>query len=124
MRYDVSTVARRAASSGTGSHEATIRDVARLAEVSVGTVSRVLNRHPTVRPATRERVLAAIAHLEFEPSQVARSLSLKRTLSIARQFDGFREQLFQALPAECVWVHGAHLTSGIISRNQSSGTHR
>ncbi|HKS90719.1 MAG TPA: LacI family DNA-binding transcriptional regulator, partial [Tepidiformaceae bacterium] len=39
----------------------TIADVARLAEVSLGTVSRVLNHNPTVRPATRKAVLAAIA---------------------------------------------------------------
>jgi DNA-binding LacI/PurR family transcriptional regulator len=64
-------------------HGATIRDVARLAGVSVGTVSRVLNLHPTVRPTTRKKVLATMAHLRYEPSQVARSLSLKRTLSIA-----------------------------------------
>jgi LacI family transcriptional regulator len=64
-------------------HGATIRDVARLAGVSVGTVSRVLNQHPTVRPATRQKVLATMAHLRYEPSQIARSLSLKRTLSIA-----------------------------------------
>src|ERR1700730_16182631 len=62
---------------------ATIRDVAPLAGVSVGTVSRVLNLHPTVRPSTRQKVLATIAHLRYEPSQIARSLSLKRTLSIA-----------------------------------------
>jgi LacI family transcriptional regulator len=76
---------------GTGSKQtpvsrgrpATIRDVARAAEVGVGTVSRVVNDHPAVLPATRERVLAAVAQLRFEPSRAARSLSLKRTLLIA-----------------------------------------
>src|SRR6202165_942475 len=62
---------------------ATIRDVARLAGVSVGTVSRGLHLHPPVPPTTRQKVLATMAHLRYEPSQVARSLSLKRTLSIA-----------------------------------------
>lgn len=41
----------------------TISDVARLAGVSTGTVSRVLNRRPGVRPETRERVLAVVERL-------------------------------------------------------------
>lgn len=36
----------------------TIHDVAKLAGVGIGTVSRVLNNHPNVKPATREKVLA------------------------------------------------------------------
>lgn len=53
----------------------TIRDVAREAGVGVGTVSRVLNNSPQVRPATRERVLDAIQRLGFRPNQFARQLS-------------------------------------------------
>jgi LacI family transcriptional regulator len=60
----------------------TIADVARRAGVGVGTVSRVVNGSPQVRPATRERVLAAIDDLDFRPSRTARSLSLGRTHSI------------------------------------------
>lgn len=56
-----------------------IRDVARAAEVSTGTVSRVLNNHPDVSPHARERVQAAIARLGFRPSPVGRALS-KRTI--------------------------------------------
>jgi LacI family transcriptional regulator len=51
---------------------ATIRDVARLAEVSAGTVSNVLNRPSYVREETREKVLAAIDELDFVPNQGAR----------------------------------------------------
>lgn len=61
---------------------ATIRDVARLAGVGVGTVSRVLNNHPSVREETRRRVLAAIEALNYRPNQSARRLSLRRTLTI------------------------------------------
>ncbi len=61
---------------------ATIHDVARVAGVGIGTVSRVLNEHPNVRPATREKVLAAIAQLRFKPSPIARSMISKRTGSI------------------------------------------
>lgn len=53
----------------------TISDVARLAGVSTGTVSRVLNRRPGVRPETRERVLAVVERLGYVPMAAARELS-------------------------------------------------
>ncbi|HEX6867391.1 MAG TPA: LacI family DNA-binding transcriptional regulator [Candidatus Limnocylindrales bacterium] len=61
----------------------TISDVARLAGVGRGTVSRVLNDRSNVDPATRARVLAAIKELDFVPSQTARRLSLGRTQTVA-----------------------------------------
>lgn len=56
----------------------TIRDVAQRAGVGIGTVSRVLNQSPAVRPKTRERVLQAIAELGYYPDERARELRLKR----------------------------------------------
>jgi LacI family transcriptional regulator len=53
---------------------ASISDVARLAAVSVGTVSNVLNRPDRVSPTTRERVLDAITQLQFIPNGSARQL--------------------------------------------------
>lgn len=61
----------------------TIGDVARLAGVGRGTVSRVLNERANVGPATRARVLAAIRELDFVPSPTARRLSLRRTQTVA-----------------------------------------
>jgi len=61
----------------------TIGDVARLAGVGRGTVSRVLNDRANVDPRTRARVLEAIATLDFVPSPTARRLSLRRTQTIA-----------------------------------------
>ena len=61
----------------------TIADVARVAGVGRGTVSRVINDQTNVDPATRARVLEAIAHLDYVPSTVARRLSLGRTQTIA-----------------------------------------
>lgn len=64
---------------------ATIRDVARLARVSAGTVSNVLNRPSYVREATREKVLAAIHQLDFVPNQGSRQFrpGRVRTLGLA-----------------------------------------
>jgi LacI family transcriptional regulator len=50
----------------------TIKEVARRAGVSIRTVSRVLNEHPHVAAATRERVLSVIEELDFRPSAAAR----------------------------------------------------
>jgi len=52
----------------------TIKDVARLAGVGVGTASRVISGNGSVAPATAERVREAIAQLNFRPSHAARSL--------------------------------------------------
>lgn len=61
---------------------ATIRDVATLAGVSAGTVSNVLNRPSYVRAETRERVMQAIAELEFVPDQRSRQFRPGRTRTI------------------------------------------
>ncbi|GMA30329.1 LacI family DNA-binding transcriptional regulator [Litorihabitans aurantiacus] len=53
--------------------------VARLAGVSHQTVSRVLNDHPSVRPETRERVLRAMAELDYRPNRLARALVTSRS---------------------------------------------
>ena len=60
----------------------TIRDVAKKAEVGIGTVSRVLNNSPAVSQATREKVLLVIDELEYTPNPIARQLSIGRTLTI------------------------------------------
>lgn len=52
----------------------TIYDVATVAGVSHQTVSRVLNRPETVRPANRHRVLAVIAYLGYERNAEAERL--------------------------------------------------
>jgi DNA-binding LacI/PurR family transcriptional regulator len=61
---------------------ATIHDVARIAGVGIGTVSRVINNRPNVKPGTRERVLDAIRELQYIPDPIARSMISKRTGSI------------------------------------------
>jgi LacI family transcriptional regulator len=61
----------------------TIHHVAERAGVSIKTVSRVLNKEPNVKPATRERVLAAAETLRYRPSVSARSLAGSRSYLIA-----------------------------------------
>ena len=57
-------------------------DVARLAGVSHQTVSRVINGHSSLRPATRARVEDAIRQLGYRPNTVARALVTKRSATI------------------------------------------
>lgn len=64
---------------GRGMAVPSIRDVARLAGVSHQTVSRVLNDHPSIRPETKQRVLDAIAELDYRPNLVARALVTSRS---------------------------------------------
>lgn len=64
---------------GTAARTPSIREVAKLAEVSVATVSRVVNRTGPVREDTRSRVQSAIERLGYVPHGGARSLSLRRT---------------------------------------------
>lgn len=61
---------------------ATIHDVARIAGVGIGTVSRVINNNPGVKPKTREKVLAAVNQLNYKPDPIARSMISKRTNAI------------------------------------------
>jgi DNA-binding LacI/PurR family transcriptional regulator len=61
----------------------TIQDVADVAGVSIGTVSRVLNDRNWVSPATREKVLEAVRETGFTANARARALVMQRTNSVA-----------------------------------------
>lgn len=61
---------------------ASMREVAQLADVAISSVSRVLSEHPDVSTEMRERVLAAVRQLEYEPDFLAQSLRRGATLSI------------------------------------------
>jgi LacI family transcriptional regulator len=60
----------------------TIKDVARRAEVSLSTVSAVLNGSAPTSSSTRLRVLAAVAELGYEPNSQARNLKRQRSHAI------------------------------------------
>lgn len=57
----------------------TIKDVAKLAGVSISTVSRVMNESKPVSPESRRKVLDAIKKLDFKPNEVARSLVMRKS---------------------------------------------
>lgn len=57
----------------------TIKDVAKLAGVSISTVSRVMNNSKPVSPEARQKVLDAIAKLDFKPNELARSLVMRKS---------------------------------------------
>jgi DNA-binding LacI/PurR family transcriptional regulator len=60
----------------------TLRDVASLAEVSIATVSRVLNGIPATRPETEARVREAIRVLGFRPNRTGRELRIGQSCSV------------------------------------------
>lgn len=75
----------------------TIKDVARLAGVSVATVSRALSGADKVLPDTRQRVLDAAHELRFVPSGAARSLITRRTDTIGALLPDLHGEYFSEL---------------------------
>lgn len=61
---------------------ATIKDVARLAGVSVATVSRVINESPKASDASRQAVFSAMETLNYHPNANARALAQQSTDTI------------------------------------------
>lgn len=57
----------------------TLKNVAKLAEVSIGTVSQALNNKACISPGTKEKVLLAVRKLNYYPHTIAKQLALQRT---------------------------------------------
>jgi LacI family transcriptional regulator, repressor for deo operon, udp, cdd, tsx, nupC, and nupG len=93
---DVKNVQVQAADRG---RRATIRDVATRAGVSHQTVSRVINRNPSVAEPTRTRVVAAIRELGYVPSPMARGLISNRTHSLGVVADDISDGFFARVVA-------------------------
>jgi DNA-binding LacI/PurR family transcriptional regulator len=75
----------------------TLHDVARLAGVSIKTVSNVINDYPHVRPTTREKVEQAINELGYQPNLTARGLRSGRTGAISLVIPDLRNAYFAEL---------------------------
>lgn len=80
-------VGRKRSTRRNGNTAPTIADVARAAQCSPMTVSRVINGEQNVRENTREQVLAAIEKLKYVPNRAARLLAGGLQLRIALLFD-------------------------------------
>lgn len=70
-----------------GTRAVTISDIARIANVSKKTVSRVINKSASVSQETRLKVEAAIAHAGFTPNQQARALAFQKSFLVAMIYD-------------------------------------
>ncbi|MDK1376511.1 MULTISPECIES: LacI family DNA-binding transcriptional regulator [unclassified Sinorhizobium] len=92
-----------------------LSDVAKRAEVGVGTVSRVLNGSVNVSADTRQKVTAAIAELGYVPNLVARSLAANRTGLIAAIIPAIgytqHSEVIQGM-ADVLHAHGMNLMIG------------
>lgn len=78
-----------------------IRDVAARAGVAVKTVSRVLNSHPYVSAATRERVETAMRDLDFKPSIAARIMAGAKSNQIALIYDNHSPYYMHQIQSGC-----------------------
>ncbi|SEF18758.1 LacI family DNA-binding transcriptional regulator [Jiangella alba] len=86
----------------------TMHDVARVAGVSIKTVSNVINDFPHVRPSTRMRVLSAIEELGYRPNLSARGLRSGRTGVIGLSVPELRQNYFAELADEIIRAAEKH----------------
>lgn len=99
----------------------TMHDVARLAGVSIKTVSNVVNDYQYIRPETRRRVEEAIAELGYRPNLSARGLRSGRTGVISLVIPDLRNSYFAELAASVMAAADERGLSVVI---EQSGTSR
>lgn len=85
----------------------TIYDIAREAEVSPATVSRILTGSARVRPEKRNRVLALMEQYDFHPNSAARALSEQRSHLLGMICPDVRNPYFASLFSECERIASA-----------------
>jgi LacI family transcriptional regulator len=76
---------------------ATMKEVAKLAGVSVATVSRVLNNKPNVSPELRSKVLEAVQELNYQRNRVARSLRVRTSQIIGLIISDIQNPFFTSV---------------------------
>jgi LacI family transcriptional regulator len=86
----------------------TMKRIAADLGVSITTVSKVLNNHADIGPATRARVLARVEELGYRPNAVARSLSLRRTNTLGVVIPDLMHSFFVEVVAGIESVASAH----------------
>ncbi|MDO5724520.1 MAG: LacI family DNA-binding transcriptional regulator [Flaviflexus sp.] len=100
----------------------TVRQVAEEANVSIATVSRVLAGMDNVRPATTERVRAAMTALGYSPNRMAQSLRSQRTMNLGIVLPGFDNPFFFELIKQAVDVAGDSGYSVVIAGGEDPFT--
>ena len=94
---------------------ATIKDVAKLAGVSVATVSRVINHSPKASENSRQAVFSAMAQLQYHPNANARALAQQSTETIGLVVGDVSDPFFGAMVKavdEIAWQTGNFLLIG------------
>jgi LacI family transcriptional regulator len=103
----------------------TMRHVARLANVSLGTVSRVINNNPSVRRDVRERVQKAMEELCYLPDAAAQSMRSLATMSVGCMVPDIGNPLFATTVSMAEQVlHSAGYTMILSSSQYSSERER
>src|SRR5699024_1923326 len=90
----------------------TMKDVAKLAGVGVGTVSRVINKNESVKESTRLKVEKAIKELNYTPNEIARTLEISQSKTIALILPTIWHPVFSELAyftEENVWERGFNM---------------
>lgn len=77
--------------------EITIKDIARMCNVGVSTVSRALNNHPDINAETKERILRVIRENNYIPNNSARNLKLQDSQTIAVLVKGIGNSFFSGM---------------------------
>lgn len=78
----------------------TIKEIAKLCNVSNATISRVLNNHPYVNSEKREKILRVMKELNYTPSSIARNLRVNKTQTIALSIPNIAHPFFGQLAKE------------------------
>ncbi len=94
----------------------TVKDVAKRAGVSVGTVSRVLSKNTTVKQPLKERVLSAMNELNYKPNLVARALRTNRIDVIGLVVPDITNPFFAQL-AKCIETEAAKRDHSVMLAN-------
>jgi LacI family transcriptional regulator len=89
--------AARIATANAGARAVSLADVARLAGVSTGTVSRTLTKPEMISEATQRRVKEAVERLGYVANGAARALALRRTMTVGAIVPRFGSSSFPAL---------------------------
>jgi DNA-binding LacI/PurR family transcriptional regulator len=93
-----------------------MHDVARIAGVSIKTVSNVVNDFPHVRPSTRDRVLSAIAELDYRPNVSARGLRSGKTGVIGLAIPELRQNYFAELADSIIRAAEKHKVAVVVDQ--------